>query len=176
MRINCIPVEYLADQHLRAEWVEMLMLPAYLKRSIKSKNGLVLYERSEYTLNSGHARFFYNKLAYVEKRYKEIEIEMNKRGFKTNPTLNLSEFPKVLYNDWIPTEADMINNLNRILTRIYEKPLWYTFYGKVFPEGAIRKATTDYTGLSFSSWKTFYSDRFINYKYALKISDIKKRG
>jgi len=158
MRINCIPVEYLADQHLRAEWVEMLMLPAYLNRSIASKSGFRLYDKIEYTLNTGHARFFYDKLKYVDDRYKAIEIEMNNRGFKTNPTLNLSKFPKTLFNDWEPTREDKINNLNRILTRIQEKPQWYSFRRK-----------------KIKDWIVFYEE-LLNFKYEFKDSDIKKRG
>ena len=176
MRINCIPVKYLADQHLRAEWVEILMLPAYLKRSIASKEGLKLYEGSEYTLNSGHARFFYDKLAYVKDRYEKIGIEMNKRGYKTNPVLDLSMFPKELFNWWVPTEVDQKNNIDRILTRICEKPLWYTYYGKTFPLGAAKKNGIDYTGASFICWKKNYSDWFPGYIYEFKISNIKKRG
>lgn len=79
MRINCVPVEYLADQHLRAEWVEMLMLPAYLKRSYKSKNGLVFSSNTKYTLGVGHARFFYDKVLYCMDRYYDIMMEMQKR-------------------------------------------------------------------------------------------------
>lgn len=158
MRINCIPVKYLADQHLRAEWVEMLMLPAYLKRSIASKDGLRLYEGSEYTLNTGHARFFYDKLAYVKDRYEKIQIEMNKRGFKTNPSLDLSMFPKELFNWWEPTKIDKVNNLNRILTRIQEKPKWYSFRGQ-----------------KIKDWIMFY-EKLLDFKYEFKESDIKKRG
>lgn len=156
MRINCIPVEDLADQHLRAEWVEMLMLPAYLKRSVVSKDGLILYEGKEYVLNTGHARFFYDKLSYVYLRYKEIEVEMNKRGFRTNPTLDLTMFPKSLFGRWIPTKEDQVANLNRILTRIQTKPKWYSYYGE-----------------KIDDWISFYEKKF-NFKYELKLSDIKK--
>jgi deoxyribonuclease (pyrimidine dimer) len=157
MRINCIPVKYLADQHLRAEWLEILMLPPYLRRSIASKNGLILLEDSNYRLSTGHARFFYDKLLYVEKRYKEIEVEMIARGYNTNPNLDLSSFPKELFNDWIPSEEDMINNLHRILTRIYDKPKWYTWW---------KKQRVD--------WKMFYAVTFNFYKYQLRDSDLKK--
>ena len=39
-RINVIPVDQLTDQHLVAEYREMLMVPASLKRSLGSKNGM----------------------------------------------------------------------------------------------------------------------------------------
>lgn len=176
MRINCIPVKYLADQHLRAEWVEMLMLPAYLKRSIASKDGLRLYEGSRYTLNTGHARFFYDKLAYVEKRYKEIEVEMKRRGYKVNPVLDLSAFPKELFNDWVPTQEDQHNNLNRILTRIYDKPRWYTYGGKTFPLDSDQPRSKKWDTASMNFWKNFYKEFFTGYDYIFKRDDIKKRG
>jgi deoxyribonuclease (pyrimidine dimer) len=128
VRINCIPVEYLTDQHLRAEWVEMLMLPAFMKRTLKAKGYIDIDESIVYKLNTGHAKFFYNKLKYVENRYKQIQTEMRSRGFEANPSLDLSMFPKELFNSWKPSKEDMKVNANRILTRISEKPLWYTFF------------------------------------------------
>lgn len=150
MRINCIDVSILADQHLRAEWVEILMLPPYIKRSLQSKNGLILSEMTDYTLGTGHARFFYNKLSYVIKRYNEIEKEMIKRGYKANPALNLVETLKTLelnsnkklFNDWKPTKKDKSLNLDRIIKRIDLKPLWYSYYGK--------------KRFSLQEWETFY--------------------
>ena len=128
MRINCIPVKYLADQHLLAEWVETLMLVPYINRSINSKKGLLLYQGDErYILGTGHAKFFYNKLLYVKKRYSEIEVELIHRGYNTNPSLDFSSMPKELFNDWIPTREDQILNLNRIISRILLKPTWYTY-------------------------------------------------
>lgn len=163
MRINCIPAEYLTDQHLRAEWVEMLMLPAFMKRSLKAKNRIDIDESTEYKLNTGHAKFFYNKLKYVENRYKEIEKEMISRGFKANPSLDLSMFPDELFNGWKPTKEDMIKNVNRILTRISEKPLWYTFF----------QLETKKEGYPFEKWVELYEDWF-SFKYELKESDLKR--
>jgi len=147
MRINCIDVSDLADQHLRAEWVEFLMLGPYIRRSINSKKGLILSDSKKYILGTGHARFFYDKLLYAENRYKEIATEMNIRGFKANPSLCLNEFPKELFNDWTPTEVDKITNLKRIVARIYKKPQWYKFHKK-----------------DIDDWKQFYSQKY-NYKF-----------
>ena len=71
-RINIIPVEELFDQHLIAEYREITMVPAALKRTLKSKKGLdVSRINSKYTLNKGHVYFFYNKGKYLNKRYKK---------------------------------------------------------------------------------------------------------
>ena len=50
-RINIIPVSELADQHLIAEYREITMVPAALKRTLNSKIGL-RYEKisKEYTV------------------------------------------------------------------------------------------------------------------------------
>ena len=128
MRINCINVGDLTDQHLRAEWLEFLMIGPYIRRSIKSKEGLKLTDSQFYVLGTGHARFFYDKLTYVEKRYKQLETEMKNRGFVPKPQLKLDDLPKQLFNDWVPTKTDHIINLNRIIVRIADKPQWYKIH------------------------------------------------
>lgn len=147
MRINCIPVELLSDQHLRAEWLELLLLPPYLARSLKSKKGLVLTDSIRYTLNTGHARFFYNKIPYVVNRYRQLGEEMRKRGFNINPQLSFDHLnlPKECYTEWEPNEQDQLVNLERIESRISRKPAWYTYH---------RRA---------SNWQIFYQD----YKQAI---------
>ena len=58
-RINIIPANELYDQQLIDEYREITMVPAALKRTLNSKNGLVKSKISnKYTLNSGHVYFF----------------------------------------------------------------------------------------------------------------------
>ena len=86
-RINIIHVKELYDQHLIAEYREILMVPAALNRTLKSKNGLIKSRIAKsYTLNAGHVYFFYDKGKYLHKRYKDLINEMINRGF--NPNLN----------------------------------------------------------------------------------------
>ena len=128
-RINILPVGELHDQHLIAEYREITMVPAALKRTLASKNGL---DKSKipvkYTLNNGHVYFFYNKGRYLYNRYNNIILEMKKRGFKPNPK---RKFPKKifqdnnLYNDWFPTLTDYKIIRKRIESKIKEKPHWY---------------------------------------------------
>jgi deoxyribonuclease (pyrimidine dimer) len=128
-RINIIPVQELYDQHLIAEYREIIMVPAALNRTLNSKKG-INHEKisSTYTLNKGHVYFFYNKGKYLYNRYLEIINEMKKRGFSPNPT---RKFPKKifiennLYNDWIPTIDDYKIIRQRINAKIKEKPNWY---------------------------------------------------
>ena len=128
-RINIIDVSELTDQHLIAEYREITMVPGSLRRTLVSKIG---YQESRvpkrYTLNNGHVYFFYNKGLYLYKRYRQLVIEMKRRGF--NPDKN-RKFPKDifidnnLYNDWIPTIEDYIIIRQRIAERISSKPNWY---------------------------------------------------
>ena len=128
-RINIIPPNELYDQHLIAEYREITMVPAALKRTLNSKNGLVKSKISnKYTLNSGHVYFFYNKGKYLEKRYIEIIEEMKKRGFNPNPKRKfpIDIFKKNnLYKDWTPTIEDFKIIKERIEKKLNEKPYWY---------------------------------------------------
>ena len=128
-RINIISVSELYDQHLIAEYREITMVPAALKRTLSSKKGL---DQSKipinYTLNKGHVYFFYNKGKYLFKRYQQIIGEMKKRGFR--PDIK-RKFPKDifinnnLYNDWEPSLEDFKIIRERIESKIKTRPNWY---------------------------------------------------
>ena len=128
-RINIVEPSELTDQHLIAEYREIFMVAGSLNRTLNSKVG---YKESKvpkrYTLNKGHVYFFYNKGAYLHRRYHELIDEMLRRGFKPD---KLRVFPtKVfvengLYNDWTPTIEDQKVIRERIAFRISQKPNWY---------------------------------------------------
>jgi len=128
-RINILPVSELYDQHLIAEYREITMVPAALRRTLKSKNGIDKTKIScTYTLGKGHVYFFYDKGKYLSKRYNEIIGEMKSRGFRCDPN---RKFPKEifiengLYNDWKPTLEDCKIIKKRIKDKIMQKPNWY---------------------------------------------------
>ncbi len=128
-RINIIPPQKLYDQHLIAEYREITMVPAALKRTLNSKNGLILSKISKkYTLNKGHVYFFYNKGLYLDKRYKQIIQEMKNRGF--NPDKK-RKFPiqifidNNLYHNWNPCKGDFAIIAKRIIEKIKKRPNWY---------------------------------------------------
>jgi len=127
-RINIIPVSELTDQHLIAEYREITMVPAALKRTLRSKVGLQYKKISkEFTLNTGHVYFFYNKGLYLNKRYDEIVSEMKYRGFNPDPTRRFPKevFPEELYNDWMPSLNEQKVIRQRIREKIAMKPDWY---------------------------------------------------
>ena len=128
-RINIVNPSELTDQHLIAEYREITMVPGSLRRTLVSKSG---YKESkvpeQYTLNSGHVYFFYNKGKYLYNRYKELITEMKRRGFNPDPD---RKFPinifkdNGLFNDWMPTIEDYKIIRERIQQKINMKPNWY---------------------------------------------------
>lgn len=141
MRINVVPVELLADAHLRAEYREILMAPHFYHKCDKPYVG---FDRSliskRYTLNKGHAYMWFDKMGYIMKRHFKLEDEMIKRGFKVREEDRLT--PKLLgvpqrdMNDFIPTKEDMQVNVERIMERMHQmtydkgKPDFYKMNGK----------------------------------------------
>ena len=132
-RINIISPSELTDQHLIAEYREITMVPAALSRTLKSKTGFKKERISKnYTLNTGHVYFFYDKGLYLNKRYDELVKEMKIRGFNPDPNRKFPKevFPKELYNDWLPNLEDQKIIKKRLEEKIAMKPDWYRKYGK----------------------------------------------
>jgi deoxyribonuclease (pyrimidine dimer) len=97
-----------------------------------------------FTLNKGHVTFFYDKCAYVWKRYDSLRKEYVRR-FKRHYSLDhlhliIERYDKIenhsilLCNNWNPTEQDII----LVKQRIYEKSKNYRrphhYYGKVIED------------------------------------------
>jgi deoxyribonuclease (pyrimidine dimer) len=145
MRINVINPKYLTDQHLIAEYREMKMITYYYLKSRDKKGGIDKSRISErYTLNTGHAYMWYNKFGYIKKRFVSICKEMRKRGFKCDyDKLNFTGIPQSAFGDFIPTKEDIQVNLDRVISRIYDKHEWYKYKGK-----------------SIENWYGFYFDLF----------------
>jgi len=127
-RINLILPQDLYDQHLMAEYRELPMVLASLRRSLRSLNFNVGKIPKEFKLNTGHVMFFYNKLIFLEKRYDLLCEELLNRKFNINPKYRLVDFmgfPQWCYKDWTPTERDKQVSRNRIVEKINQKPDWY---------------------------------------------------
>lgn len=128
-RINIVPVTELADQHLMAEYRELPMVPAALKRTLASKHGWQCNRVSdEYTLNKGHVYFFTNKRAFLRERFDQLVAELRHREYKIDPaarSINWDIFDGVPQMSWIPTPEDVELNAERIRSRISQKPDWY---------------------------------------------------
>ena len=139
MRVNVIQPKYLTDQHLVAEYREIKMGPKALSKSLYSKNGVDKNRISkEYTLNTGHTYFFYDKNKFLERRLKLVIEEMQFRGFQTN-NVNLidksydyhpSTFNDEWWGDWEVTDKAVTINMDRISKRMSQKLGWYKYFGR----------------------------------------------
>nr|AAD33352.1 pyrimidine dimer-specific glycosylase [Chlorella virus] len=131
-RVNLVPVQELADQHLMAEFRELKMIPKALARSLRTQSSEKILKKipSKFTLNTGHVLFFYDKGKYLQQRYDEIVVELVDRGYKINVDAKLDPDNVMVgefYNDYTPTE-DAFNIIRaRIAEKIAMKPSWYRF-------------------------------------------------
>lgn len=125
VRINLVHPSKLADQHLIAEYSEILVLLGYVRKHPKLNT-----IPKKYCLGKGHILFFKNKLKYLKKRHEAIKKEMKKRGFKPTKTIKLQKFKKELKKDWRPKPSDKKIIKKRLIERLKKKPEFYTYYKK----------------------------------------------
>ena len=129
-RINSnLDPKSLKRMHLIAELREITMVPAALRRSLRTKSSEAILNSipKQFTLNAGHVKFFYNKQAFLRRRFIMLAAEMIRRGY--TPDLSRVEafdgFDPIWYNDWVSTEKDDTIVKERIALRISEKPHLY---------------------------------------------------
>ena len=130
VRINLINPESLADQHLIAEYNEILMLMAFIRKHQIRKEKLP----EEYRLGQGHMLFFKNKVRYLKNRHERIRKEMKKRGFHTGKTIKIRGINKKLVNGWRPKKKDKQIIKKRLIEKINLKPDFYRYYKKKKPK------------------------------------------
>lgn len=125
VRVNIIEPRRLADQHLIAEYNEILMLLGHVKKFPTTDD-----IPENYKLGQGHIKFFKNKLEYLKERHEKIKTEMKNRGFKTEKTINLNLFDKKLINNWKPKSEDYKIITKRLVEKINRKPEYYRYCGE----------------------------------------------
>lgn len=119
------------DQHLFAEFRELKMVPRSLARSLISRglSGVLSIIPPEFVLGAGHVTFFYDKGLYLQKRYKQICRELDKRCINRNKLAVLDADNvfnrRVLMNDYTPTAEALSLIRRRIKQKISLKPDWY---------------------------------------------------
>lgn len=130
-RVNVgVDPKYLSDQHLLAEAVEILMVVGALKKqnfTIKKPTP------NSFKLGTGHIRFFWDKILFLDRRLSLVKTELNARQMQANHSINLSEIPVELLNDWSPEEKDLLLLKERITSRL-QSPLkggknFHKYYG-----------------------------------------------
>lgn len=115
-----------------AELRELKMVPAALRRSLRTRQWDVVKSEipKQFTLNTGHVKFFFDKLWYLRTRYFQLVSELLKRGYKLDPdNINFDEYlvglPKDSLGDYQPTPEALAIVRERIALRISQKPHLY---------------------------------------------------
>lgn len=138
-RLNLVPPAELMDQHLFAEFREIKMVPKSLARSLAAaeRRGapdpvaeVLRRAPKEFTLNTGHVSFFYDKGDYLIMRYSDLRRELWVRGVNYNEAALMDEarvFERDdrLRNFYTPTPAALAVIRERIALRIAARPGWY---------------------------------------------------
>jgi deoxyribonuclease (pyrimidine dimer) len=135
-RINADLDPYkLLDAHCIAEYRELPMVFASLRRSLrtKSKQDVLKSIPKNFTLNAGHVKFFYDKLLFLQERYEKLRVELKLRNFKLDDSrsYDLSDIPiEFRTNGYLMSGVDSEIIRERLITRFMAKPTWYRYYGK----------------------------------------------
>jgi deoxyribonuclease (pyrimidine dimer) len=134
MRCNAgIPPRVLLDQHLIAEYRELMIPLGQLRRmNFEFKTPIP----DQMPLGKGHISFWRDKQVYLRRRHEALIAEMLDRGFQPAMTFwPFYDVPDRLLNDWHPSdrESDMLKE--RIIERYMNKPFWYKYQRKaISPE------------------------------------------
>lgn len=110
VRVNLINPKQLSDNHLIAEYNEILKMTGFLR---KYPSGSI---PTRFCLGKGHICFFRDKLKYLKKRHEQIKKEMRKRRFAARKTLSLKGFGK--QKDWRPSKKDLELIKKRLVKRV----------------------------------------------------------
>ena len=130
-RINAdLDPKTLHRRHLVAELREITMVPAALRRALrtKTKKDILGSIPQKYTLGAGHVRFFYDKQWFLIRRFLKLTDEMERRGY-TPDTLRVMAhigFDVEFNNDWNASHEDNQLVQARINERVAQKPYLYT--------------------------------------------------
>jgi len=114
-RINCgIDPRILTTPHLNAEAREIKRIP----NQVKSGRLHLTNIPDQFTLNTGHVKFFVNKLAYLKARYQDIRAEQVRRGFNVQDfTSAWDGVPPELMQDYTPTDRDRGIVMERLVSK-----------------------------------------------------------
>lgn len=117
-RINTgIRAKELPDKLLLAELREIKRIPNVISKGNYRLEGIP----DEFTLGTGHVKFFYNKLEYLLERYNELRGEALKRGFNVSDfTEAWSNVPPNLMNNYTETQRDREILIERISEKGFE--------------------------------------------------------
>lgn len=121
-RINVgIDPKILTTAHLNAEAREIKRVPNMVKSGRAKLQGIP----SQFTLGTGHVKFFYSRLGYLLKRYRKVRDECKARGYNVQDYESVWDgVPKELMNDYEPTDSDR----KIVMERLVSKDRYYSKY------------------------------------------------
>ena len=129
-RVNAdLDPKLLRRRHLVAELREITMVPASLRRSLRtrSKESILRGIPERFTLGKGHVTFFYDKQGFLLQRFRRLATEMERRGY--TPDRSRARAFKGLEpcwnKDWSSSPRDDRIVKDRIEERIQQKPHLY---------------------------------------------------
>lgn len=128
-RINTISPSELHSVHLIAEYRELpRIFDVVLKAEQKGKTPDTYGIPNEFTLGTGHVKFFADKLVWCRNRFDALVAEMKHRGITCNfDSLDGKPMPKNpnWWNDWESTSESQRLIRERIQERINANPKKY---------------------------------------------------
>ncbi len=140
-RINsAIAPKNLTDQHLLAELRELPRIFTAVNKRIEKGQGFNDIPK-KFTLGTGHCKFFYDKLTFLEFRYMYLKLEYENRFNKKylhKIFITFNEYEECVSNNYQPTQEEAQLLIDRISTRITESNQTPRYYGeKITKEKAI---------------------------------------
>ena len=123
-RINCVPPSELHDKFLVAEYHELPRVYNLVRKAVarghEPKDYAVF---SEYTMGSGHVKFFYTRLKWLAERQTLLVEEMLRRKMRPQFVKFDELFAGIRrswFGDWEPDEKALAANRARLAERLVE--------------------------------------------------------
>lgn len=127
-RINLVPVQELADQHLMAEYRELPRIFGAVRKHVQGEKKVKDFNISNtYLLGTGHVTFFYDKLKFLANRHYDLVLECLRRGINiSNTGINdISDIPDEWCCEYLPSTTEIELSRSRIIEKIQAKPEFY---------------------------------------------------
>jgi deoxyribonuclease (pyrimidine dimer) len=116
-RINLVPPIILCDQHLVAEYREIVRIPTLFWNAYYSERTITVPDK--FTLGTGHVKFFYDKQKYIENRFADLVSEMEARSMMPAMQWRSEQVPTDYYLDYEPTNDDYVLICERLIEATY---------------------------------------------------------
>ena len=130
-RINsAINPKNLTDQHLIAELRELPRIFTVVNKRIEQGKSFDDIPK-EFTLGTGHVKFFYDKCGFLAERHILLRCEYQMRFNKEyNFDPNKICIPNKLFKGYKPTTKEKEVLIDRISTRLWESKQFPRYYGQ----------------------------------------------